>query len=171
MALVIIHTVPYNPTFDTLYDDGDICASSTFMKLHTQVKLALIWHLFFPQPALCVCFALKIDLQLVLFHSICRSLSLSSERWRTVHLLCLLCWVGGGWMQFTRFPRSHRPLSFFLFFSFSLRAVSQPCPHYPFLSSIMVQGLLNFLSPGTKFRKCSLTPGPGLMTTSTCCTN
>lgn len=43
-----------------------------------------------------VCFALKIDLQLVLFHSICRTLNLSSERWRAVQLLCLLCWVGGG---------------------------------------------------------------------------
>lgn len=115
-----------------------------------------------------VCFALKIDLQLVLFHSICRTLRRSSERWRTAHLLCLLCWVGGGvWRQFTRSPRSHRPIFLFP----PLRSVSQPCPHYPFLSSTMVQGLLNILSPRTKFRKCRLTPGPGLMTTSARCAN
>lgn len=53
----------------------------------------------------------------------------------------------------------------FLFFP-SLRSVSQPCPHYPFLSSVMVQGLLNILSPRTKFRKCGLSPGPSLMTAS-----
>lgn len=49
----------------------------------------------------------------------------------------------------------------------SLSSVSQPCPHYPFLSSVMVQGLLNILSPRTKFRKWSLSPRPGLMTVST----
>lgn len=75
----------------------------------------------------------------------------------------------GVWMQFTRFLRSHSPS--FVFFVFFLRFVSQPCPHYPFSSSIMVQGLLNFSSLGTKFRKSTLTPGPGLMTTSSCCTN
>lgn len=116
------------------------------------------------------CFALKIDLQLVLFHSICRTLHPSSERWRAVHLLCLLCWVGGGCGCNSPDFCAHiaRLLSFFVFF---LRFVSQPCPHYPFSSSIMVQGLLNFSSLGTKFRKSTLTPGPGLMTTSSCCTN
>lgn len=89
------------------------------------------------------------------------SLSLSSERWRTVHLLCLLCWVGV-WKRFTRFHVG--PSSFFFP---SLSSVSQPCPHYPFLPSVMVQGLLNTLSPRTKFRKCSLSPRLGLMTAST----
>lgn len=60
--------------------------------------------------------------------------------------------------------RAHIGPSFF-FFS-SLRSVSQPRPHYPFLSSVMVQGLLNILSPRTKFRKCGLSPGTSLMTAS-----
>lgn len=60
---------------------------------------------------------------------------------------------------------AHIGPSFFLFFFFpSLRSVSQPCPHYPFVSSVMVQGLLNILSPRTKFRKCGLSPGTNLMT-------
>lgn len=69
------------------------------------------------------------------------------------------------WKRFTRFPRTHWPI-FLFFFPPSLSSVSQPCPHYPFLSSVMVQGLLNILSPRTKFRKCSLSPRPGLMTVS-----
>lgn len=79
--------------------------------------------------------------------------------------------VLGGWVCGCNsdFPCSHSPV--FCVFWFSLRSVSQPCPHYPFSSSIMAQGLLNFFSPGTKFRKSSLTLGPGLMTTSTYCTN
>ncbi len=116
-----------------------------------------------------VCFALKIDLQLVLFHSICRTLSLSSERWRAVHLLCLLCWVGGVCGCNSPDFRAHIALSF-VYFVFFQRSISQPCPHYPFSSSIMVQGLLNFLSPGPKFRKSSFTTGPGLMTNSNCFT-
>lgn len=54
--------------------------------------------------------------------------------------------------------------SFFLFFFPSLSSVSQPCPHYPFLSNVMVQGLLNILSPRNRFRKGSLSPEPALMT-------
>lgn len=94
--------------------------------LHTTLTLTLWYMLQIQYCQQCcaqkkgkVCFALKIDLQLVLFHSICRTLNPSSERWRAVHLLCLLCWVGGGvWMQFTRFPSSHTPFVYFSFFFF-----------------------------------------------------
>lgn len=71
-----------------------------------------------------VCFALKIDLWLVLFHSICRTLSLSSERWRAVHLLCLLCWVGGGWGCNSPDFRACKALSFVYFGSFSVLRLS-----------------------------------------------
>lgn len=111
-------------------------------------------------------FALKIDLQLVLFHSICRTLWARPQRDGELCIFCVyvgrVC--GGVWKRFTRFPRSHWPI--FLFFP-SLSSVSQPCPHYPFLSGVMVQGLLNILSKRTKFRKCSLSPRLGLMTAST----
>lgn len=46
--------------------------------------------------------------------------------------------------------QAHIDPSFVFFF---LGSISQPRPHYPFSCSIMVQGLLNFFSPGTKFRK------------------
>ena len=111
----------------------------------------------------------KINLQLVLFHSICRTLNSSWEGWRAVHLL-FVSWVGcGGGCNSTDFC-AHTALSF-LYFGFFLHSVSQPCPHYPFSSSIMVPALFNFFSPGTKFRKSRLTPGPGLMTASSYCTN
>lgn len=113
-------------------------------------------------------FALKIDLQLVLFHSICRTLWACPQRdgELCIFFVCYVVGVCGGvWKRFTRFPRSH--WSFFPFFFPCLSSVSQPCPHYPFLSSVMVQGLLNTLSPRTKFRKCSLSPRLGLMTAST----
>lgn len=71
-----------------------------------------------------VCFALKIDLWLVLFHSICRTLSLSSERWRAVHLLCLLCWVGGGWGCNSPDFRACKALPFVYFGSFSVLHLS-----------------------------------------------
>lgn len=61
-------------------------------------------------------------------------------------------------------PDFHAHIGPSFFFFPSLRSVSQPCPHYPFLSSVMVQGLLNILSPRTKFRKCGLSPGTNLMT-------
>lgn len=66
-----------------------------------------------------VCFALKIDLQLVLFHSICRTLRPSSEMERCVSFVFMLDgWRV--WMQFTRFLLSHRTIfcviCFFFFF-------------------------------------------------------
>lgn len=93
-------------------------------------------------------------------------LSPSSERWRTVHRLCLLCWLGVWGCAEAIYQISMLTLARLSFFFPSLRSVSQPCPHYPFLSSVMVQGLLNILSPRTKFRKCGLSPGPSLMTAS-----
>lgn len=66
-----------------------------------------------------VCFELKIDLQPVLFHSICRRLSRPSEEWRALHLLCLLWWVGWGLgVQFTRYPSSHSLVFCLFLFSF-----------------------------------------------------
>lgn len=56
--------------------------------------------------------------------------------------------VGGAIHQISVLAQP-RLLSFSFFFSW----VSQPCLHYPLSSSIMVQGLLNFFSPGTEFRK------------------
>lgn len=63
-------------------------------------------------------FALKIDLQLVLFHSICRTLWACPQRdgELCIFCVCYVGWVCGGvWKRFTRLPCSHWPIFLFFF--------------------------------------------------------